>query len=155
MYGLRVVTKSFLPWDRFAVGFLAAWATEVAVSFAVGIIYAISSAGGLPSLKYSDAGSGIFFIALMFASVSAVFGFVATLTLGIPVLKAFEARGFVSSHAFFCAGLVIATVMVSMLVLWHRLGNVLDGADFDFAMAAVFISGPLAGLAFWSVHRRG
>jgi hypothetical protein len=140
--------------DRFAAGLFAAWATEILTSFVVGVIYAISSAGGLPSLRYPDAGSGIFLVAGVFTFISAVVGFIATLALGIPVLKAFIRVGYTSGVSFFGAGVVIAAVLGAALYASHQFGQFLVDDDFHFAILAIVISGPLAALAFWLVHRR-
>jgi hypothetical protein len=142
------------PSDRFATGLLAAWAMVVLVSFAVGITYAISIGGGLHSPKYHDAGTGIFLIVITFTCVSAVFGAIATFALGIPVLKAFITRGYTSGAAFFAAGIFISVAIATVLYASHHFGEFLVGSDFDFALLAGMISGPLAGLSFWSVHRR-
>jgi hypothetical protein len=140
--------------DRFTTGILAAWATEVVVSLVVGCVYSISGAGGLASLKLPDAGSGIFWISSVFAFIGAVVGFVATLALGVPILKLFIRRGYTSGPAFLGAGIIISAALGAVFYGSHQFGEKLMDMDFHFAMIAVFISGPLAGLSFWLLYRR-
>jgi len=140
--------------DRFTVGIVAAWATEILVSLVVGCAYSISGAGGLASLKLPDAGSGIFWISTVFAFIGAVVGIVATLALGVPILKLFIRHGYTSGPAFLVAGIIISAVLGAVFYGSHQFGAKLMDMDFNFAMIAVFISGPLAGLSFWLFYRR-
>jgi hypothetical protein len=140
--------------DRFTAGIVAAWAAEVVVSLVVGCVYSISGAGGLASLKLPDAGSGIFWISSVFAFIGAVVGFVATLALGVPILKLFIRRGYTSGPAFLGAGIIISATLGAVFYLSHQFGEKLMDMDFTFAMIAVIISGPLAGFSFWLLYRQ-
>jgi hypothetical protein len=140
--------------DRFTAGIVAAWATEVVVSLVVGCAYSIIGAGGLTSLKLPDAGSGIFWISSVFAFIGAVVGIIATLAVGVPILKLFIRRGHTSGASFLVAGIITSAALGTVFYGSHQFGEKLMDMDFNFAMIAVFISGPLAGLSFWLIYRR-
>src|ERR1700693_6013617 len=133
--------------DRFTTGILAAWATEVVVSFFVGCMY-VFSIGGSESRHLSGVGDAIFLIAGIFVSIGAVVGFIASLVLGVPILKVFIRYGFTSGLAFLGAGVIISTALGTVFYISHQFGDKLMDKDFHFAMLAVFLSGPLAGLSF-------
>jgi hypothetical protein len=141
--------------DSFVGGLVAAWVTTVLVALIVSIVFTIYLGGGLSSLKYSDAGSAIFLISFVFCSVSAVVGFIATVVLGVPIFKASIALGYTGAIAFCAAGLLTSFALAGLLYVGHIVGDILAGIEFQFALIAIFISGPLGGVSFWAVYRRG
>jgi hypothetical protein len=84
----------------------------------------------------------------------AIVGIVATLALGVPILKLFIRRGYTSGPAFLGAGIIISAALGAVFYGSHQFGEKLMDMDFHFAMIAVLISGPLAGLSFWLLYRR-
>jgi hypothetical protein len=141
--------------DTFTSGVVAAWSTAVLVALIVGCVYAIYLGGGLSSLKLSEAGSAIFLIAFVFCSVSAIVGLIATLLLGVPIFKACIALGYSGPLALCGAGFLTSLALAGLLYIGHSVGDVLAGSELQFVLTAVFIAGPLGGLSFWAVYRRG
>jgi len=139
--------------DRFTSGILAAWATEMVVSFIVGCMY-VFSIGGNGSHHLSGLGDAIFMIAGIFLMIGAVVGFIASLVLGVPILKFFIRCGLTSWLSFLGAGAIISAALGSVFYVSHQFGEKMMDTDFHFAILAVFLSGPLAGLSFWAAYRR-
>jgi uncharacterized membrane protein (DUF4010 family) len=125
----------------------------VAVSFIVGCIY-VFSIGGNSSHHLSGLGDAIFMIAGIFLMIGAVVGFVASLALGVPILRFFIRCGFTNWLSFLGAGAIISAALGSVFYASHQFGEKMMEMDFRIAMLAVFLSGPLAGLSFWLVYRR-
>jgi len=139
--------------ERFTTGILAAWATEMVVSFIVGCVY-VFSIGGIDSRHLSGLGDAILMIGGIFLLIGTAVGFVSSLVLGVPILKLFIRYGFTSGLSFLGAGTIISAALGSVFYISHQFGEKIMDMDFNFAMLAVFLSGPLAGLSFWLVYRR-
>ena len=77
----------------------------------------------------------MFLTAGILVSIDAVVGFIASLVLGVPILKIFIRQGFTSGLAFLGAGFIISASSGTVFDISHQFGDKLAGQGLQFRHA--------------------
>lgn len=146
---------------RTLAGFVAAWATTVAVAFAAGGLYAIwlmrhhaveqTQAAVFGPKDALDA--FLFFVGTTAAVTASVIGLLTILVVAWPIYPLSRRRQWVSWPQYVTAGLALAIGVAVVLSGLQLAFSPLVDSGYYLEVVAVLIAGPSAALVFWSVVR--